>query len=285
MAYEGLPLDRDKAQASTSHASPSSDSLPQSLGRGLQNNGDPMELVYRAYDAIEQGVLVVSKEGIITHYNAAYAQIRNIAQDTLVGQHLKQLDRRHSIQGFLQTGKLPPVKAVEREQRRNQESVIPIRVDGRLLGSLVLVNGSVATGYAMSPEARRRTIDPKTPWTAQYSAADIVGASPALEYARDVAMRAARFDSTVLLIGESGTGKELFAHAIHTASQRQAAPFVPVDCASISRELLEAELFGYAPGAFTGATKGLDHGIGHFTHSPPQQSASDRRITYLKSMP
>ena len=62
-------------------------------------------------------------------------------------------------------------------------------------------------------------------------------------------------DSSVLLLGESGTGKELFAHAIHMASKRSQGPFVPVDCSAITRDLLEAELFGYAPGAFTGATK------------------------------
>jgi transcriptional regulator with PAS, ATPase and Fis domain len=59
----------------------------------------------------------------------------------------------------------------------------------------------------------------------------------------------------VLLLGESGTGKELFAQAIHQASPRQAGPFVPIDCAAIPRDLLEAELFGYAPGAFSGAAQ------------------------------
>jgi transcriptional regulator with PAS, ATPase and Fis domain len=94
-----------------------------------------------------------------------------------------------------------------------------------------------------------------TPWTTQYSVADIIGNSPSLVHARELALQAAQVGSSVLLLGESGTGKELFAHAIHTASRRQDGPFIPVDCSAISRELLEAELFGYAPGAFTGAIK------------------------------
>jgi transcriptional regulator with PAS, ATPase and Fis domain len=76
-----------------------------------------------------------------------------------------------------------------------------------------------------------------------------------MQHARQLALRAARVDSSVLLLGESGTGKELFAHAIHMASKRSQGPFVPVDCSAITRDLLEAELFGYAPGAFTGADK------------------------------
>ncbi|MBI3325668.1 MAG: sigma 54-interacting transcriptional regulator [Nitrospinae bacterium] len=91
-------------------------------------------------------------------------------------------------------------------------------------------------------------------WTARYTFADICGQSPTLAHARELARQAAQAECAVLLLGESGTGKELFAQAIHRASPRQAGPFVPIDCAAIPRELLEAELFGYAPGAFSGAT-------------------------------
>jgi transcriptional regulator with PAS, ATPase and Fis domain len=81
----------------------------------------------------------------------------------------------------------------------------------------------------------------------------MVGESTALHETLELAHKAARSDANILLCGESGTGKELAAQAIHTNSPRAAHPFVAVDCASLPENLLEAELFGYEKGAFTGA--------------------------------
>ncbi|MFC1708414.1 sigma-54 interaction domain-containing protein [Planctomycetota bacterium] len=83
----------------------------------------------------------------------------------------------------------------------------------------------------------------------------ILGRSPAFEAARERALTAAQSDVAILLQGESGTGKELFARAIHGESQRAYEPFVAINCGAIPEGLLEAELFGYRRGAFTGATR------------------------------
>jgi two-component system response regulator AtoC len=89
----------------------------------------------------------------------------------------------------------------------------------------------------------------------QYGIDSIVGESPAIRRAKAQAMKVAATDATVLLTGETGTGKEVFARAIHLASSRAGHEFIPVNCANIPENLLESELFGYEPGAFTDAKK------------------------------
>jgi two-component system NtrC family response regulator len=84
---------------------------------------------------------------------------------------------------------------------------------------------------------------------------NIVGISGEMEKVFDVVRRVADTEATVLITGESGTGKELVAKAIHSLSSRKEAPFIPINCAAIPRDLLESELFGHVKGAFTGAIK------------------------------
>lgn len=89
----------------------------------------------------------------------------------------------------------------------------------------------------------------------QYSFANIIGSSKAIQQVVALARKVSATDTTVLLLGETGTGKEVFASAMHYESQRRLMPFVAINCSSFSADLLESELFGYKAGAFTGALK------------------------------
>jgi two-component system NtrC family response regulator len=86
---------------------------------------------------------------------------------------------------------------------------------------------------------------------------ELIGSSPALAQVRSLIARVAPTNTSVLICGESGTGKEVAARMIHGQSERREAPFVPVNCAALPRELAESELFGHRKGAFTGADR--DH--------------------------
>ena len=93
----------------------------------------------------------------------------------------------------------------------------------------------------------------------RYTFASFVGSSPAAVEVKRQARRAAQTSSPVLLLGETGTGKELLAHAIHASSGRANGPFISLNIAAVPDTLLEAEFFGVAPGAYTGADrKGRD---------------------------
>jgi transcriptional regulator with PAS, ATPase and Fis domain len=89
----------------------------------------------------------------------------------------------------------------------------------------------------------------------KYTFASFIGSSPAAVDVKRHARRAAQSSSPMLLLGETGTGKELLAHAVHAASSRARGPFVSLNIAAVPDTLLEAEFFGVAPGAYTGAER------------------------------
>ena len=106
---------------------------------------------------------------------------------------------------------------------------------------------SMDQGYSQKAE--------KSGHVAKYHFSDIIGDSGFIKKAKEYARRFSGHNSSVLICGESGTGKELFAQSIHNESLRKNGPFVAINCSTIPASLMESELFGYAGGSFTGATK------------------------------
>ena len=105
-------------------------------------------------------------------------------------------------------------------------------------------------------EARRlreRVADLESRLSADAPATELTSAEPAMQKVFELASKAAATPATILLLGESGTGKTVLARAIHANSPQQEHAFVTINCPSLSRELLESELFGHVKGAFTGA--------------------------------
>jgi len=100
----------------------------------------------------------------------------------------------------------------------------------------------------------------------KYSFNDILYASPIMAELVKAAKKMAATDFNILITGETGTGKELFAHSIAKYSPRRNGPFVAINCAAIPPTLLEAELFGYEEGAFTGARRGGKIGYFELAH-------------------
>jgi len=102
---------------------------------------------------------------------------------------------------------------------------------------------------------QRRVSELETKLSSRFGFDRIVGSSPAITNAINLARRVAGTDTTVLILGETGTGKEVFAEAIHQASPRSSKQFVAINCSAFGKELLESELFGHKAGSFSVAIK------------------------------
>lgn len=104
-------------------------------------------------------------------------------------------------------------------------------------------------------------------YIAKYNFDDIVYHSNSMKITMERAKKISTIDVTTLIYGDTGTGKELLAHSIHNNSSRKNFPFLAINCAALSENLLESELFGYEDGAFTGAKKGGKKGLFELAHN------------------
>ncbi|MDO9403231.1 MAG: sigma 54-interacting transcriptional regulator [Polaromonas sp.] len=203
-------------------------------------------------DHISDGLLVVDREGVVKHLNAAAGRILSLVPAQSVGRKFSELlDFEPIIAPILASG----VGYQDREliidspQRHLHliDTAVPIKDrSGRVV--------SIVNSFREIQRVRK-VADRFNGSHARYTFDNLIGNSQALVRAIDAAQKAARGFANVMLTGESGVGKEVFAQAIHNASERADGPFIAINCAALPRELIESELFGYASGSFTGARK------------------------------
>jgi len=220
-------------------------------------------LLEAVINATNDAISVADEKGNTIMVNSAYERITGLPREAVLNKPVTvDIAEGESMHlRILHTGK--PVRNVRMKVGPAKKEVIvnvaPIFIEGTIRGSVGTIH-DISEIMALTEElAEARKLIRQL--RARYTWADIIGGSRALTAAKDLAQRAAETPATVLLRGESGTGKELFAHAIHNASSRRKGQFVRVNCAALSEELLESELFGYVEGAFTGAVKGGKKGL------------------------
>lgn len=211
-------------------------------------------LLEAIFSSTQDAISVVDHRGLGILINPAYTRLTGLGAEDVLGEPANVDIAEGESVHFRVLEKKAPVSGVSLKVGPGKKPVIvdgaPILVNGQLKGSVAVIHDlSEISRLAEELEQARhriRTLETK------YEFTDIIGRSPALQGAVEQAKNAASTPATVLLQGESGTGKELFAHAIHESSGRS-GHFIRVSCAAISETLLESELFGYVPGAFTGA--------------------------------
>ena len=203
--------------------------------------------------SISDGLLYVDKDGIIKFINKSGAEILNVNRDECIGKHVTEIvDFRPVILDVLKTG-------VGYEDKE-----FYLRSKGELLHFVKTTkvlkdnNGNIRGVVDSFKEIKKikKIVNNITGAQAKFSFNDIFGESKIMLDTKENAEMAANTDSSIFIEGETGTGKELFAQAIHQESSRSEGPFVAVNCAAFSPQLIESELFGYVEGSFTGARKG-----------------------------
>ncbi|MBS4020960.1 MAG: sigma 54-interacting transcriptional regulator [Dethiobacter sp.] len=200
---------------------------------------------------VHQGVLCLDSQGRIGQINAKARQLLGLKEPlgNLPGVSLKNIWPKALLSRALEEKQ----EFVDKEEyfetphyRRGLLSTI------RLIRQNNTIVGAVGT-FTDLDDIQRSAVRVRE--HNDFTFDDLIGASGSFAKAKKRACQVAGHDSTVLITGESGTGKELFARAIHNAGSRSEYPFIGINCSAIPESLLESELFGYEPGAFTGADK------------------------------
>lgn len=207
-------------------------------------------------------VIVVDKDGFITYANKTYLSVLGLPADKVVGRPVLSITPETQTIKVIRSGKAVTAYNWNINGYEMIASAVPIFKEQEIAGCFSysismniwdhksILERLLAENNMLKDEVLKSHIS-------KYCFDDLIGEDEQFFKAKLLARQVAQQDNTkVLITGESGTGKEIFAHAIHQASLRANQPFVRVNCAAIPDALLEAELFGYETGAFTGAKKG-----------------------------
>ena len=237
--------------------------------------------MFQLFSSVSQGMFLVDRSGRIVWVNEGYQRflpdLGFSSVDQFVGRTVEEVIPNTQMRRVLETGQPVLIDLLTNRAGTFVVSRIPLRDDAeRVIGAIgivlfdhpettlqpliskfALLQRDLDDARRELASQRRRTevVAGDGERRAKYTFASFIGSSPAAAEVKRQARRAAQSSSPVLLLGETGTGKELLAHAIHAASSRASGPFVSVNIAAVPDTLLEAEFFGTAPGAYTGADR------------------------------
>ena len=252
------------------------DSLPRDAQSILELAARSM---FDLFANASEGMILVDKEARVVWINDQYKRFLpalgfDRVQD-FVGHPVAAVVQNTQMHQVLESGKSILIDLLTNRAGTFVVSRIPLRDSaGEVIGALGIVLFDHAE-TSLQPlvgkftllqrdldDARRELASERLMQSGQrqarqskYTFASFVGTSPAAVEVKRQSRRAAQTSSPVLLLGETGTGKELLAHAIHASSERRRGPFISLNIAAVPDTLLEAEFFGVAPGAYTGADR------------------------------
>jgi transcriptional regulator with PAS, ATPase and Fis domain len=209
------------------------------------------------------GVVALDPSGRVTLFNAMAEQLLRTPRAAALGKRLEALAGNPAFAALAGARGVVAGEVIKHGDLALAVNRAPIELEGEMIGALITVQDVTRI---QSLEAKIRGKMQVRGLRARHTFDDILGESWAIRQAVQMAKRFSGVDSSILIVGETGTGKELFAQSIHNESPRRNGPFVAMNCASLSENLLESELFGYAAGAFTGAAREGRPGLFELAH-------------------
>jgi transcriptional regulator with PAS, ATPase and Fis domain len=223
-----------------------------------------MQSMFDCFEGLCEGTLIVDREARVVWINDRYAARLNVDPARAIGRPVEDIIPNSLMRRVVETGQPILLDLLETAGQTFVVMRMPVRDAGGAVAGAVgfalfshyealkplferfsLLQAELAKARKKLDEARRT----------KYTFSSFIGTSPAILEVKRLGRRAALLTAPVLLQGETGTGKELLAQAIHAGGARASQPFVSVNVAAIPETLMEAEFFGVAPGAFTGAER------------------------------
>lgn len=219
-------------------------------------------------DSLYDGILIIDSEGIVRYINPAYTRITKVKEENIIGKKLSDVRKGSYLTEVIKSGKLQLNVHRKMDEVEYIVNMVPIYgKKNKVLGGISLLN-ELNDVYKLTEKLNLSKIiiqnlkeHVKSLGSGKYNFDDIIAVDKKSIEIKEFAKRIALTDSNVLITGESGTGKELYASAIHNFSLRKDFPFIPANCASFEKSLIESELFGYEEGTFTGAKKNGKTGL------------------------
>lgn len=231
-----------------------------------------MKLSRLLLDALETfpNFIIIDKNATIVYLNESYASLLGIPREQAIGQPVTDVIPKTRMVEVLKSGKPDIGHLMTLYDHSQQKNVtvacnrMPIFQNGQVIGAaaVTIMQDVLPTVTQLNRElsaVRKENEFYRHELNMLQNHFDslnrIIGHSPALLEIKQIISDYAASDLPILITGETGVGKELFAKAIHEMSPRKFHPYIKINCAAIPTELLESELFGYEPGAFSGASK------------------------------
>ncbi len=224
------------------------------------------------FELLHTGIAVMSATGMFLYCNQAFLDMFNLPSD-IQGRHVSEffLTGEQGVMTTIRTRKPTFCSSLTTTNTQGISFRYPLLDDkGKLFGVIIeSISPSIGRERMERLLETIHDLEEKSNYFEQkvrkktgslYTFESIIGESPAIMALKNKGRRFAKSEEPILLLGESGTGKELVAQALHSASLRADKPFITVNCAALPHDLMEAELFGYESGAFTGAKSGGSKG-------------------------